>query len=126
MYKLLPSDLAKLKGVDPKLVLVVMDAQQDFPATGVKVLEGVRTIEKQRQYVARGASRTMKSRHLVQPDGYGHAVDIVPLENGKVSWKWPLFWPVVEAMKKSAARNRVAVEHGAYWKSFPDGPHHQT
>lgn len=42
------------------------------------VLEGVRTEEQQRQYVERGVSKTMQSKHLRQPDGFAHAVDVVP------------------------------------------------
>ena len=42
------------------------------------VREGVRTPETQKEYVAKGVSKTMASKHLIQPDGYGHAVDLYP------------------------------------------------
>jgi len=42
------------------------------------VHEGVRTLDRQKQLVAAGKSRTMRSKHLIQNDGYGHAVDLYP------------------------------------------------
>jgi peptidoglycan LD-endopeptidase CwlK len=49
---------------------------QDF-----RVQAGMRTRERQAELVARGASRTMHSRHLI-----GHAVDLVALGGGEISW----------------------------------------
>jgi peptidoglycan L-alanyl-D-glutamate endopeptidase CwlK len=39
------------------------------------IIEGVRTLETQEEYVRRGVSKTMKSKHLKQEDGYSWAVD---------------------------------------------------
>ena len=67
--------MAHLEGVHPLLVdwalelVVVMDN---------KVVSGVRDMSTQREYVAIGVSQTMDSFHLVQPDGYGHALDLAP------------------------------------------------
>ena len=47
------------------------------------IIEGVRTVEQQTEYVRTGKSRTMASKHLVQPDGWSHAVDVAP---------WPIDW----------------------------------
>ena len=66
-----------LVGVHPKLVAVVTRALEIGPVDFV-VIEGVRNIEKQRENVAKGVSKTMNSKHLKQPDGYGHAVDLYP------------------------------------------------
>lgn len=66
-----------LVGVHPKLVAVVTRALEIGPVDFV-VIEGVRSIEKQRENVAKGVSKTMNSKHLKQPDGYGHAVDLYP------------------------------------------------
>jgi hypothetical protein len=43
--------------------------------------EDLRTRERQAALVARGASRTMNSRHLT-----GRAVDLVALGGGEISW----------------------------------------
>jgi peptidoglycan L-alanyl-D-glutamate endopeptidase CwlK len=42
------------------------------------VVSGVRGLTTQREYVALGVSKTMDSMHIIQPDGYGHALDLAP------------------------------------------------
>ena len=107
-----------LKGVHPDLVRVMERALQTSPLDFV-VIEGVRSIERQKQLVASGASRTMNSRHIT-----GHAVDIVPIgPNGKAAFDWPLYNRLAPAVKEAAAREGVAIVWGGDWKSFKDGPH---
>lgn len=108
-----------LAGVHPDLVRVVERAIKITPVD-FTVLEGVRSLERQKKLVAAGASKTMKSRHLT-----GHAVDIAPLLNGKVSWDWPLYHKLAPAMKQAAKDCGVAIEWGGDWHSFKDGPHWQ-
>lgn len=85
-----------------------------------RVVEGLRTKERQAQLVAAGASQTMNSRHLT-----GHAVDLAPLVSGQVRWDWPLFYPLADALKQSADVIGVDVEWGGDWKKWKDGPHWQ-
>ncbi|WP_211386595.1 M15 family metallopeptidase [Agrobacterium tumefaciens] len=84
-YVLSQRSFARLDGVHPNLVRVVKRAIQiteiDFVVT-----EGVRTLEKQNDMVARGASKTMNSRHLKAANGYNHAVDQAALVGGSVVW----------------------------------------
>ncbi len=112
-------DRARLQGVHPDLVKVIERAagMVDVPFT---VLEGLRTVARQRQLVAAGASRTMKSRHLT-----GHAVDLGAMVNGKVRWDWPLYLRLSRAVKEAAAAVNVPIEWGGDWRSFKDGPHYQ-
>jgi len=110
---------ARLVGVHPDLVKVVERAIQITPID-FTVLEGVRTLATQRKYVANGASRTLRSRHLT-----GHAVDLAPLVSGKVSWHWPHYHILAPAMKQAAAELRIPIEWGGDWRSFKDGPHWQ-
>jgi peptidoglycan L-alanyl-D-glutamate endopeptidase CwlK len=42
------------------------------------VIYGKRTLAEQAELFHKKASKTMKSWHLVQPDGYAYAVDIAP------------------------------------------------
>ncbi|HDL7463461.1 TPA: M15 family metallopeptidase [Yersinia enterocolitica] len=108
-----------LNGVHPDLVKVVRRALELTPID-FKVIEGRRTLERQRELVKAGASQTLNSRHLT-----GHAVDIVPLPEGKVSWEWKYFYPMADAMKQAAAELGIAVEWGGNWATFKDGPHFQ-
>jgi peptidoglycan L-alanyl-D-glutamate endopeptidase CwlK len=109
--------LDRLKGVHPDLVRVVKRAIK-LTDTDFTVLEGVRTLAKQREYVKAGASRTMNSRHLT-----GHAVDLGALVNGKVRWDWPLYGRIAKAMKDAAKQEGVAIVWGGDWLRFRDGPH---
>lgn len=115
----------ELSGVHPRLVAVVNRAigitSQDF-----RVVDGVREIEEQRALVARGASKTMHSKHLRQVDGYSHAVDLVPVVNGVLRWEWSLIYPVAKAMRLAAEAENVPLIWGGCWdvpllSIHPDG-----
>lgn len=103
-----------LEGVHPELVRVVERAialtEQDF-----SVHEGLRSLETQRKYLARGVTRTLKSKHLKQPDGYGHAVDLVPYVDGVLRWEWPLIWDIAAAMQTAAIEEGVSLRWGGVW-----------
>lgn len=105
----------RLSGVHPDLVAVVERAititEVDFT-----VLEGLRSRDRQRELFAKGASKTMNSRHLT-----GHAVDLAP---------WPIDWDdlskfelVADAMKQASEELEVPVIWGGDWRTFYDGPH---
>lgn len=109
--------LKRLEGVHPDLVRVMKRAicctTVDFA-----VLEGMRTLARQKQLMAAGATRTMNSRHLT-----GHAVDIAPYIGGSVRWDWPLYHQLAAIVKKCAGDEEVPVQWGGDWRSFKDGPH---
>jgi peptidoglycan L-alanyl-D-glutamate endopeptidase CwlK len=125
--------LMRLEGVHPDLVRVVKRAaaMSDLDFT---VLEGLRTEARQRQLMQQGATKTLNSRHLT-----GHAVDLAPMLDGKVSWDWPLYHRLADIMRSASAHEKVPVRWGGTWKllsaiqgpitaknlsrSFPDGPH---
>jgi peptidoglycan L-alanyl-D-glutamate endopeptidase CwlK len=120
-YNLSNRSKGKLEGVHPDLVAIVERAititSQDF-----SVLEGLRSFERQEALVARGSSTTMNSRHIMAPNGYGHAVDIAPFP---LSWDWDKFYPLADAMKLAAKQLGTTLEWGGDWTSFKDGPHFQ-
>lgn len=125
--------LSRLEGVHPDLVRVVKKAAalSDLDFT---VLEGLRTVERQKQLVAQGASKTMNSRHIT-----GHAVDLGVLIDGSVRWDWGLYLRLGEVMRAASLNEKVPIRWGGTWKllsaiegpitakilsrSFPDGPH---
>lgn len=118
-FKLSKESLAKLSGVHPDLVKVVNRAIEITPID-FRVLEGLRTKERQMKLKSAGKSRTLKSRHLT-----GHAVDIAPIVDGKVSWDWDDYYPLAKAMKQAAKELGIRIEWGGDWSSFKDGPHWQ-
>lgn len=116
-FRLSSRSIERMQGVHPDLVKVVMLAIQ-LTEVDFGVTEGMRTIEKQREYVARGASKTMNSRHLT-----GHAVDLVAYIGAEVRWDWPLYHKIADAMKRAAKELNVPIVWGGDWRSFKDGPH---
>lgn len=116
--------LTKLDGAHPDLVKVIVRAAalSDIDFT---VLEVLRTVARQRELVAKGASKTMRSRHLPGSNGKSHAVDIAPLDGGQVSWSWPLYHKLAPIIKQAALEVGVPIEWGGDWRTFKDGPHWQ-
>ena len=118
-FKLSQRSLRNLKGVHPDLLKVAVRALEitdiDFGVT-----EGLRTIERQRELVAAGASRTMNSRHLT-----GHAIDVVALIGGEVRWDWPLYARLALHFKAAAHELQVPITWGGDWPRFRDGPHYE-
>lgn len=118
-YSLGAKSRNNLIGVIPSLVRVVEHAialtKQDFT-----VQEGLRSIETQKLYVARGVSWTLASKHLKQADGFGHAVDLVPWINGQPRWEWPLIYPIAAAMRDAAIAEGVSLRWGGTWSLLND------
>lgn len=119
VYQLGKASEERLQGVHPHLVAVVRKAitltRQDFT-----VHEGVRSLATQRDYVARGASQTLASRHLVGPDGYGHAVDLCAWAGGMIRWEWALYLPIADAMRRAARELGIPLRYGGGWYRLED------
>lgn len=124
--------LDRLKGVHPDLVKVVKRAIEITPID-FTVLEGLRTVERQKKLVAQGASKTTKSRHIT-----GHAVDLAAVIDGQIRWDWALYLQVATAVQQASSELKIPIRWGGTWKllsdtpaitskvlsrSFPDGPH---
>lgn len=122
-FKLSMRSEDRLIGVHPKLQAVVKAAiaisKIDF-----SVIEGVRSIEKQREYFLAGKSRTMKSKHLT-----GHAVDLMPYGDfdgdgdKEGSWEERHFLPIADAMFQASRNLGIQLSWGGHWASFKDCPH---
>lgn len=126
-YQLGKRSLRRLQGVHPDLVAVVKRAIE-LTEVDFTVLEGVRTLEKQKVLFQSGASKTMNSRHLT-----GHAVDLGAYVDGQVRWDWPLYHKIADAMLDAAGELGVSIDWGGDWdgdgdyldETFRDGPHFQ-
>jgi peptidoglycan L-alanyl-D-glutamate endopeptidase CwlK len=108
-FKLSRRSLDRLEGVDERLVAVVKHAIT-VTRTDFGVIQGMRTIEQQKELVAKGASQTMKSKHLE-----GLAVDLMAYINGRGSWELNLYDDLADAMKEGANAVGVKVRWGAAW-----------
>lgn len=108
-YKLSQRSLDRLEGVDERLVAVV---KQAITTTKIDfgVIQGMRTLEMQKELVAKGASQTMKSKHLT-----GHAVDLMAYISGRGSWELNLYDDIADAMKEAGDALGVRLRWGAAW-----------
>lgn len=110
----------RLHGVHPQLKRIMYKAIE-ITEVDFTVLEGLRSLERQKKLVAEGASTTMNSRHLT-----GHAVDIAPYIDGRISWHWPHYHQLAPFIFDAAEELGIhGLEWGGHWRSFPDGPHWQ-
>ena len=107
-YQLGKRSKDRLLGVDPRMVAVVEKAitisEQDF-----SVICGLRTVQEQEALVAKGASQTMKSKHLE-----GLAVDLMAYIDGG-RWELNLYDEIADAIRKAAIELGVNVRWGAAW-----------
>lgn len=108
----------RLAGVHPDLVRVIERAADE--GAEFIVTEGVRSMQRQRELMVAGATRTLNSRHLT-----GHAVDVAALVNGEVRWDWPLYHRLAAQILRAAAIEGVPLTWGGDWKGFRDGPHYE-
>jgi len=113
-FKLSRSSLGKLEGVHPLLVDVVKTALA-HTRTDFGVIYGVRTLEEQKKLFEKGASQTMNSYHLVQPDGYSYAVDLMAYVGPRSSWEISLYDDLADAMKIAAKEHGAHIRWGGAW-----------
>jgi len=145
MAKFGAGSLAKLKGVDPRLVSVMMGAIKDTPVD-FSIVYGVRTQAEQvalyrlgrtvvnpdgkstkkplGNIVTQKNGTTNKSNHQVKASGFGEAVDFCPFVNGKLDWSNDSAFKLIAVHIKAVAKClNVPIVWGGDWKSLPDAPH---
>ena len=115
-FKLSRRSLDRLEGIDDSLQAVVKMAIT-LTKTDFGVVQGMRTIEQQKELVAKGASQTMKSKHLD-----GKAFDIMAYINGRASWELSVYDDLADAIKEAATQMYVPICWGAAWGT-PDMPY---
>ncbi|MAJ43745.1 MAG: peptidase M15 [Candidatus Marinimicrobia bacterium] len=108
-FKLSQRSIDRMKGIDPDLQKVVEEAikitEVDFGVTC-----GMRTVAEQEELVAKGASQTMKSKHLE-----GRAVDLVAYLGPRISWELNLYDDIANAIAIAAAKVNIPIKWGAAW-----------
>ena len=114
MYKLSGRCLNKLEGVHPTLVDTVKRGIQ-LSKVDFGVIYGVRSLAEQKRLYEAGRSQTMKSNHLVQEDGYSHAVDLMAYDGSDPSWDIVMYDDIADAMKAAAKETGAKIRWGAAW-----------
>ena len=108
-FKLSQRSLDRMDGVDESLVAVAK-AAIGHTKTDFGVICGLRTIEEQRELYNKGASKTMKSKHID-----GNALDLMAYVGSRGSWEIKLYFDIADAVKQSAIDVGVAMRWGAAW-----------
>ena len=119
MYRFGSRSKKKMAGVNPDLVGLAYRALSLSPYD-FGIIEGLRTLERQREYIAAGKSLTLHSRHIV-----GEAIDFAVWQHGAVSWEFDLYREVADAFKQAASEYGLKITWGGDWTNFLDGPHIQ-
>ena len=109
-FTLSQRSLNRLEGVNSDMIRVVNKAIE-LTKIDFGVICGMRTMEEQEALVAKGASQTMKSKHL---DGL--AVDLMAYVGGRASWELNLYDDIADAMKDAAKHENVGIRWGAAWQ----------
>jgi len=107
------NSLSKLSTVDKRLWTICQDAIK-ITRIDFGVICGKRTLAEQEALLAKGATQTMKSKHL---DGL--AVDLMAYINGRASWELNLYDDIADAMKEASRKNDIPIRWGAAWH-IPD------
>lgn len=113
-FQLSQRSLAKLEGVNPKLIEVVKRAIE-ITTIDFGVTEGLRTKERQIELFEKGASQIREGGTHVE----GRAVDLMAYIDDRGSWELNLYDNIADAMKQAAIEKGVGVRWGAAW-NVPD------
>ena len=115
----------KLKGIHPDLQEIIDVASRHVELI---VFEGCRTMAKQKEYVKKGLSKTLNSRHLKCA-----AVDVVfKHKDGKINWSWEQAVATIKYLRGiGAALGVKCLRDGSSWDNgldvsktkFKDGFH---
>jgi peptidoglycan L-alanyl-D-glutamate endopeptidase CwlK len=113
-FKLSGRSLNKLEGVHPTMVDTVKRAIE-LSKVDFGVIYGVRSLAEQKRLYEAKRSQTMKSKHLVQEDGYSHAVDLMAYDGSDPSWDIVMYDDIADAMKQAALETGAKICWGAAW-----------
>lgn len=122
-------DHKRLQGVHPLLIGVLFRAEEEvrrhaytlFPHC-IRVTSGVRTLEEQKVLVLKGASQTLRSKHLE-----GLAVDLAILTKDRQTalWEIGLYRRFNMYMQQAADSYGARLTWGGDWAKLRDGCHWQ-
>ncbi|MGF9741569.1 peptidoglycan-binding protein [Priestia megaterium] len=111
-------NLKAIAQLGDKTKVMAMDWYNYCKANKIEILitETIRSVATQKQNVAKGASQTMRSYHIV-----GQAIDFVPVKsNGAIDYSAYEKQPYIKALQYA---KKIGFGWGGDWKTFKDKPH---
>jgi len=114
--------LDQLRTLDGRLQRILCEAIKYYDFI---ILEGIRTIERQKELVEQGKSQTMNSYHLpISKNPWSRAVDIAPYP---IDWEdTNRFCELAGYIKRIAKEKGFKITWGGDWKTLKDMPHFQV
>jgi peptidoglycan L-alanyl-D-glutamate endopeptidase CwlK len=110
-FKYGTESMNKLQYLHPKLRQAI-ELSIGYSPIDNRVNQTLRSVTEQKAAVAAGNSRTMKSKHLKQPDGWVWAVDLVALKDLNNDGKEDVDWRFDDYAGIAYAVDRAATELG--------------
>lgn len=118
MHNLSNRSLKNLQGVDPKLQKLISELIKQSPYD-FTVIEGLRTLERQKELLALKKTQTLNSKHLL-----GKAVDFVVYdETEQLTWEPKYYKTVADKAKDIAKELNIQITWGGDWKTLKDYDH---
>ena len=130
----------RLDKVEKTLVDWLLSFEKDYnyqlasEGVNIVIIEGLRTLELQKKYLAEGKSKTLKSKHLANKNGLSQAIDIAFEKNGKINWNDLKWWKLAGKHLAQYSKSKgIAMTWGGDWNKngehlderFLDCPHYQ-
>ena len=111
----------KLLSLHPKLAEV---ARTVIQCMDYKIIHTVRTLEEQKHLFETGQSQILLSKHLIQPDGFSHAIDAAPFyawKRPQIDWKdTKSFYFLAGMFMQAAYLLGVKLRYGGDWNMNND------
>lgn len=115
-------------GVHPSLVSIASEALERSPVDFGCSEPQTRTPAQQAEKVRLGYSKSLNGPHVIKPDGFGHALDLVPWIDGLFQWgddQWRVhtrdgrtlkpFYDIASVMREVSLEHKVPIRWGAVW-----------
>ena len=113
-FNLSQRSFQKLAGVNDILQDTVKEAIK-LTKIDFGVIYGIRTLDEQKRLYEAGRSQTMNSKHLLQDDDTGHAVDLMAYDGSNPSWELVMYDDIADAMKEASKKTGAVLRWGAAW-----------
>ncbi len=113
-FNLSQRSFQKLAGVNDILQDTVKEAIK-LTKVDFGVIYGIRTLDEQKRLYEAKRSQTMNSKHLLQDDDTGHAVDLMAYDGSNPSWELVMYDDIADAMKEASKKTGAVLRWGAAW-----------
>ncbi len=110
--------LKRLEDARPDLARGILLALKEYSEVDFSIIEVKRSKNQQQENIKAGVSWTMNSKHLIQKDGFVHAVDLLGWVNKKSNNDEEVLIKIAEAMRKAFKKLGIRLIWGGCWQEI--------